>query len=156
TLGAGLKDLAGNALDQNGNLVPGEGGDAFVGKFSVGPLPPIDLGTPPSGVQPISGVIAADSGLISFLRGPVVPLTPQRMRALGRQGHLPRKVTNPTGLYVQAVTLYNTSGRDILGPIALVVDGLPRGWKLVNASGYVGPRRPYRLGLLHSNPSASP
>jgi hypothetical protein len=40
-----------------------------------------------------------------------------------------------SGLYEQAVTLTNTSGRALGGPLVLSVTGLPHGTSLANASG---------------------
>src|SRR5262249_39535043 len=75
TISPSVRDPANNALDQNGNLKPGESGDSgdsFSGQVSVA-APLIDLGNPNT---PITGEIRPESGLITFLR-----LTPIKLSA---------------------------------------------------------------------------
>jgi hypothetical protein len=47
-----------------------------------------------------------------------------------------------TGYYMQAVTLTNTSGKPLVGPLSLVLDGLSAGVKLVNQAGTTGATSP--------------
>jgi hypothetical protein len=137
----GLRDLANIPLDQNRNFIPGQAGvDGFVSQVLLRKAPAIDLS------NPITGPVPAN--MITFLREPETPLTPQLAAALGPQLGLPAG-TNLSGLFVQKVTLYNRSNRAIKGPVALVVSGLTPGVAFVNRSGiYNG--QPYRLGVLRS------
>src|SRR5262249_6278940 len=147
TLKPGIKDLAGNFIDQNGNHVGGESADTFTAQVNVAPAPPpppIDLGNPNS---PITGEIRPESGIITFLRLKPVKLTAKLIRQLR---FLLPGVPLRVGQYFQMVQLFNISNRPIQGPVALVVDNLTPKVSLVNFNGFVPPFSPFQLGVLNN------
>src|SRR5262249_32982585 len=131
TITANVFDLAGNRIDQNQNHVPGESpGDVFSNTYTlVNPNPPPGQGGGETTPVAITGHV--DKSLITFLQNPLRRVTPQAARLLRRQFGL--RVRPARNLFFQTVTLFNPNTRPILGPIALIVDGLDPRIKLRNA-----------------------
>jgi autotransporter-associated beta strand protein len=134
TIGANVFDLAGNRIDQNQNHVPGESpGDVFATTYTViNPTPPPDNG----GTTPLPIVGPVDKSLITYLQSPLRRVNARTARMLKRQFGV--SVRPGQNLFFQTVTLFNPNTRPILGPIALVLDGLDPRIKLRNRVGTIG------------------
>jgi hypothetical protein len=123
TLGPGIKDLSGTAMDQNQNLVPNQPGvapvgDAFQQTFTVSttlPPPPVTVITTPTDV----------TGIVTILF--------KGLRKVKKYRDAKGKLHRGT-FFVQQVGVFNTSNTLIQGPFVLIPN-LPRGVNLVNKTG---------------------
>jgi subtilisin-like proprotein convertase family protein len=114
-------DMAGRPLDQNDNGIPGEvPADNFNGQLVVGSPTPV---TPPSGGGGGGGTSGSPNVVSGLDVTGLVQLQQGKMKVKGNNA-------------VMTVSFINATSSVIQGPFALVIGNLPKGAKLVGATGF--------------------
>jgi subtilisin-like proprotein convertase family protein len=144
TVGPSITDLSNSAMDQNQNLNPGQpgpapAGDAFQTQFGLTKIPP----TPP--ITTLTGPTDV-TGLVTILFGPLRKVRKYR----DAQGRIHRG-----NFFARNVSIFNVSNTLIQGPFALALDGLTRGVKLVNRTGFTMTQPPLGSPYQQLNFSAN-
>jgi subtilisin-like proprotein convertase family protein len=138
-----LLDMAGHAMDQNGNGIFGEiPADEFTAQLVVG--------QPSSG----GGGGGGGGGGSTGGTGGTVPSSPiTGLEITGLVQILGGRLRKRGKHWIQQVQIFNTSNFQIQGPFVLIVEGLPRKIHLFSASGFTGglhsaPGEPYQMVLF--------